>query len=258
MSYFRNRKIRRIYFFFLLAATPVFASDFSYRDADSGNVQYEKGNYSKAVTFYNQFLSSGYESSQLYYNLGNSYYRLNEIGKSILYYEKALKLSPSDPDIKYNLALANQKITDRILQDQSLILKDKWQEIINLLPERGWTLLCIIFVIAGLLFLSLYFSFRHLLMRKISFWSSMTCIVLCFVTFYLANLQYRNLELHDTGIIVTPAVTVKGSPYDNALQLFLLHEGTKVWIVKSQAGWMEVKLSNGNQGWLPSSDIALI
>ncbi len=242
----------------LLCSYKAFAGNDSYLLLDSANAAYNKANYAKAITFYNKFLGEGIESAQAYFNLGNCYFRTNEIGQSILYYEKAERLTPGDPDIQFNLQLANQKITDKVSAEAPIFIYNDWKKFENKYTEKQWALICIALLCFSLLLFSFYLIASQILLKQINFWAALIVIFACFFTFYMAHQQYELLNTHDTAIVMTPTVMVKGAPEEKALQLFALHEGTKISIVKTEGEWTEIRLFNGNQGWLHSSDVSAI
>lgn len=256
---FRSSYIAFLSLFFCLVLSPAKTSASNdYIALDSANTAYSKANYTRAITFYQKFLSGGIESAQAYYNLGNCYFRTNEMGKAILYYEKAEKLTPGDPDIEFNLQLANQKITDKVTSDVPIFIYNDWKKFENNFTEKQWALICISFLCLSLLLFASYLSASQLLLRQISFWSGFILIFFTLFTLYMANQQYEMLNSHDAAVVMASTVTVNGAPEEKATQLFVLHEGTKVWIVKTEGEWTEIKLANGNQGWLISSDISAI
>jgi tetratricopeptide (TPR) repeat protein len=257
---FRNSHISIILLFLCCVLNPLksSASNGDYILLDSANSAYNKGNYTKAIIFYEKFLSGGIQSAQAYYNMGNCYFRTNEMGKAILYYEKAEKLTPGDQDVQFNLQLANQKITDKVSSDAPIFIYSDWKKFENKFTEKQWSIICIGLLCLSLLLFALYLIASHILVRQISFWSGFAIIFLSLFTFYLAHQQYDILNSHDTAIVMAASVTVNGAPEEKATQLFVLHEGTKVWIVKTEGEWTEIKLANGNQGWLISSDISAI
>jgi tetratricopeptide (TPR) repeat protein len=234
------------------------AKSTSYLLSDSGNAEYNKANFAKAITFYQKFLNGNIESAQAYYNLGNCYYRTNEIGKAVLYYEKAERLTPADPDVQFNLQLANQKITDKVPADVPVFIYSDWKKFENKYTEKQWAFICIALLCLSLLLFALYLIVSPIFARQLCFWSGFAVIFLCLFAFYIANQQYETLNSHDSAIVMKATVMVKGAPEEKALQLFAIHEGTKVWIVKTEGEWTEIKLVNGNQGWLYSSDISEI
>jgi len=243
--------------FCLAGVTPVYASA-PYNLSDSGNAEYAKGNYAAAIAFYTKFLSIGYRSADVYYNLGNCYYRTNSIGKAILNYERAKKLAPGDADIRFNLQLANQRTSDKIVANPQLIFITWWNNFANRTSERGWGIACIILFIISLTLILFYLMSSRLKLRQLGFWSGIFMLALCLFSFLLANQQYNRAARHNTAIVMSASVTVKGAPSDSGTQLFLIHEGAKVWILKTNGSWVEIKLANGNQGWMPAADITII
>lgn len=229
-----------------------------YLTLDSGNAAYAKGNYDKAISYYNTFLNDGYQSAQAYYNLGNCYYRKTDYAKAILNYEKAKKLNPSDADIQFNLQLANSKTVDKITPDSSMFLTNWWHSLIDIFTEKGWAIACIWFLLLGLLAIAGYMVSGSLFVRQIGFWGGLLFIAFSLMSFVFARQQYNILTTHDTAIVMNGSVTVKASPEDNATQLFIIHDGAKVFILKSEGIWTEIKLANGNQGWLHTADIESI
>jgi hypothetical protein len=233
-------------------------ADAPYSVIDSGNNAYSKEKYAKAIGYYQKFEESGYQSEQVYFNMGNCYYRQGEIAKAILYYEKAKKLNPSDADVQFNLQLANMKTTDKVTTDTPIFLVTWWHNFVNSFSEKGWSIICIAFLFLAALLLVLYSLSGNLIVRQLGFWGGMLMTVFSICSFGFAREQYDMLTSHDTGVIMTASVTVKGAPDDKATQLFVIHEGTKVSIVKTEGDWTEIKLNNSVQGWLKTSDVSPI
>ncbi len=245
--------------FCLMATTKtLFAFTGDYLLLDSANAAYNKTNYTKAIGFYKDFIKQGIESAQAYYNLGNCYYKTGEYPKAILYYEKAEKLAPADADVQFNLQLANLKIVDKIPADAPLFIFSGWKKFENKYTEKEWAIIFIVILCLSLLLFALYLTVSGILAKQLCFWSGLVIFFLSLFTFYIAHGQYELLNAHDTAIVMTASVTVKGAPEEKATQLFVLHEGTKVSIVKTDGDWTEIKLPNGSQGWLNSTDITEI
>jgi tetratricopeptide (TPR) repeat protein len=243
---------------FMLNSKPAFAVSYDYLLLDSANAAYNKANYTRAISFYQKFIGGGIESAQAYYNLGNCYYKTNDIPKAILFYEKAEKLTPGDPDLQFNLQLANQKIIDKIPGDAPLFIYSDWKRFENKYTEKEWAIIFISIFCLSLLLFALYLIFSRVLLKQLCFWSAFVVFFISLFAFYIAHQQYDTLNSHDTAIVMTPTVTVKGAPDEKATQLFVIHEGTKVSIVKMEGMYTEIRLSNGNQGWLNSTDISAI
>jgi|SRR6185312_652285 len=256
-------KLRNIHKLFLGIALsvsgilPIYASA-PYNASDSGNAAYAKGNYAKAITFYDNFLNSGYASAAVLYNLGNCYYKTNDIPRAILYYEKAKKIAPQDADIEFNLLLANQKTVDKINPDSQLLLQGWWDNFVNLASEKGWAIVCMLLFSLFLLLIIVYLLSRRMFLKQLGLWGGLLMLLLCIFSFILSHQQYTAASTHDSAIVMTATVTVKGAPADNATQLFVIHEGAKVKVIKTEGTWVEVKLANGNQGWMLATDIAAI
>jgi tetratricopeptide (TPR) repeat protein len=225
---------------------------------DSANAAYAKGNYARAMNFYSEFIDRGYETPSVYYNLGNCYYRTNDIAKAILYYEKAKRLAPNDADVLFNLQIANQKTTDKIAPETRLFLVNWWDNFINTTTEKGWAMICIVFLCLSLLLIIIYLLSPVVIFKQLSFWGGLLILAFCLFSFFIAQQQYKKETTHNSAIVMTPTVTVKGAPAENGTQLFVIHEGAKVYVVKKDGNWVEVKLSNGNQGWILATDIAVI
>lgn len=249
---------RNILLLFVLCGSASAAITTNYIMIDSGNAAYAKENYAKAISYYNKFEETGLQSEQVYYNLGNCYYRTNEIAKAVLYYEKAKKLNPSDADVQFNLQLANLKTTDKVNTEASLFFVNWWRNFVNSFTEKGWGIICIGFLFLAALLLVFYSISGSLVLRQLGFWGGLLMTVFSIFSLVFAREQYETLNTHDTAIVMTASVTVKGAPDGKATQLFVMHEGTKVSIIKTEGEWTEIKLGNGIQGWLMTSDISPI
>jgi tetratricopeptide (TPR) repeat protein len=231
-----------------------FGSDISDSLVQSGNKAYNEANYLDAVDDYLAVIDMGFASPGLYYNLGNSYFKLNNIPAAILYYEKALKLAPKDEDINFNLSLANSRIIDKIEPVPEFFLKKWWQQITRLMPPDTWGIVGIIIFVALLIALAIFFTSRSVPIRKITFWSGTLLLILALICFYIGYQGIQAVELQQHGIVFTPTVTVKSSPTENSVDLFVIHEGTKVELLDKLDSWVEIKIANGSVGWVRDYD----
>ena len=222
----------------------------------TGNQYYLDGQYEMAVQSYQSIIDSGYASAELYYNLGNAYYKSHDITMALVNYERARILKPNDPEINHNLEIAREFVVDRIEVLPEFFLRRAYVGFVKIFDADIWALVSVIaFGLALGLFLA-YFFLNQLFFRKLSFWIAVLCIVMATST-YLFALQQNNLVTkHHQAIILTPSVTIKSSPdEESGTDLFLLHEGTKVTISDELGDWREVVLSDGNSGWLKESDL---
>jgi tetratricopeptide (TPR) repeat protein len=247
-----------ILLFYLLSILQGFSSDIPDSLVLSGNKAYNEANYEEAARHYQSVIDNGFASASLYYNLGNSYFKLNNIPAAILYYEKALKLDPKDEDINFNLNLANSRIIDKIEPVPEFFIRKWWNQLVMIMLPAHWGIITIMFFILLLVSITVFIISRSVLIRKISFWAGSLVLVLTLISFYIGNRSLRVLQDQQHGIIFTPTVTVKSSPTDNSVDLFVIHEGTKVELLDKLEGWSEVKIANGSIGWVRDSDYKAI
>lgn len=225
---------------------------------EQANKFYIEGKFDQAIENYQKMNKSGFESAELFFNLGNAYYKLNSYPKAILYYEKAIQLAPNDDDIQYNLELTNRYVVDKIEKLPTFFITEWIDGIRNLFSSDKWAIISIMSFLLTLVFVTLYLISRRYNMKKISFWISLLFIVLFLAAFYFSYKQKQLILRNDTAIIMSPSVTIKSSPDISGTDIFVLHEGTKVWILDEISDWREIKLSDGTKGWLKASDLEVI
>lgn len=218
---------------------------------EQANAAYNEGNYQSALDLYNNIVEAEQESVPLYFNLGNTYYKMGTYPMAIYYYEKALKLDPSNADVKTNLEIANLAIADKIESiPQSFIIKG-WNNVKNMFSSNAWATVSIICFTILLAALFLFLRAHRMGLRKVGFFVGILAL-LVFVFSFVFSMEKRNeAKEKNHAIIMTPAVTVKSSPNDGSVDLFVLHEGTKVTLLDEADGWNKVRIANGSEGWLP-------
>ncbi len=219
---------------------------------DSANASYSNGRYEKAIQQYEQLVAMNSESSELYYNLGNAYYKNNQLGRAILNFERAKKLNSKDEDLIFNLKLANQKTEDKIDSAPQFFLKDWKNSIINLLSEKAWSIICILLFGFSLILFSIFLLSTKNGFKKLGFFSGIGCIILTVISIFIANKKYEQTINRNEAIITSATATITGSPNVKGTKLFILHEGTKVEVTQEQNDWTEIKIANGNVGWIKS------
>jgi len=219
---------------------------------------YSNAKYDSAALIYQSVIDSGYQSPELYYNMGNAYFKLKEIPSAILYYEKALKLSPSDENIQYNLNLCNTMIPDRIESLPKLFFIKWYESLYNYFPIDTWAYIGLgLFSLFSILMI-LFFLSGKTLVKKFGFWSAIFFLILALFSFFLTSQKYSSFKNHDEAIIFTPSITVKSSPTKNSVDLFVIHEGTKVSILDEVGSWRKIKIENGSIGWIEVEYIQII
>lgn len=246
-----------IIFFLVLLPVITFGADPEITAAKA-NKAYTEGFYANAVELYKSVLASGYESPDLYYNLGNACFKQNDFASAILYYEKARKLDPGNEDVNFNLRIANTKITDKIEPIPELFYKRWYKKLIETLSVDRWSKLGLASLAAGLIAILFYFISKQLFIRKAGFWLGIIFVFLSLFSFLFAWQNYNEIMHRKEAIIFAPTVTIKSSPDEKSIDLFVLHEGTKVELIDNIGTWYEIRIANGSVGWLSASSVEKI
>lgn len=242
---------------FLLQSACAFAEDSVTLKAEADSA-FVHENYEKAVQLYSAI--PGKENSiVICYNLGCSYYRLDEIAKSLLWFERAYLLNPGDEDVRVNLEMARSKTIDKIVPRHELIFVTAYRSLVNMMSLRMWAYTCIFCFGASLLCIVLFFFSERLLLRKAGFFAAVV-----FILFTIAGnvcaYQQRSFDMNrNMGIVMVSAVTVKSTPSESGNDLFVIHEGTRVEVTdNSLREWCEVRIADGKVGWIHKKCFELI
>jgi len=222
------------------------------------NEHYTKEEFQKAIDGYNQILVAGIESPEVYYNLGNAYYKTKQYTLAILNYERAKLLAPDDEDIEFNLQVANQKVVDSIQELPGIFIVRWWNALVNSQTTDTWAVLSIFSFIVFLTMLGFYFFAKTSEVKRITFWSGCFLIVFTIFSWTFAAKQKSRLINHSYAIVMQPTVTVKSSPSDKGTNLFVVHEGLKIRITDKLGDWVEIRLADGNKGWLLTESVERI
>ena len=214
-----------------------------------GNEAYKNEQFTQAIDLYRSVLNEDKESWELYYNLGNAYFKTGDIPMAILHFEKARKLNPENEDLKANLEMANTKTVDKIESKPELPVTAWWNSLLNAYTIDQWGKISIYLSFFGLSILILYL-FTTGMVKRISFFIAAFFFAVSLLFFALGH-QQRSLQTDQKfAIIFSPSVTVKSAPEDDGTRLFVIHEGTKIEVIKDEGGWSQVSLMNGNKGWV--------
>ncbi|MFC7356062.1 tetratricopeptide repeat protein [Jejudonia soesokkakensis] len=222
---------------------------------DQGKAAYKSERYQDAINAWMKVLDNEQHSASLYFNLGNAHYKMNHVGLSVYYYEKALQLSPNDADIKTNLAFAQNARIDAIEPLPKTIFA-KWNaSVLQLFTFEGWALLSVILVSTFvLLFLGYYFSASERNKRML-FISSILSVIMGIAALTMAFKTYSDVTSNNPAIVLAEISEVKSGPSLGSDNAFTLHEGTKVQILDTEDDWLRIKLADGKEGWLPANDV---
>lgn len=224
----------------------------------NANNLYAKAQYTEAAQEYEQLVSKNEVAPELYFNLGNTYYKLGEIGKSILNYERALRLKPSYEDAQFNLEMARLKVVDNVVQVPSFFIMRWIDSFIKLLSSNQWFWLSVILLVVSIVsFFVFVFGYSSLL-RKFTFSLGIVFLSFSVVSGIFSGIRKNQMSRHNQAIIMVGTVIVKGSPDKSGTDLFQLHEGTKVKVKSELGEWTEIVLGNGNIGWLENNNIEMI
>lgn len=221
----------------------------------SANTLYKNEKYKEAIVLYQQIEAQGMVSSELYYNLGNCYYKINKVAPTIYNYEKALQLNPINKDAYNNLVFAKRLTLDRIEPLPKTVLQKINQNYLQKLSYNSWGILAVIFsFITAILFL-LYHFLEGSSKKRLFFTTSIVSFFLLIFTLIIAYNQYAITKSNTEAIIFTNEVVVKNEPTKNSDEAFTLHEGTKVNILDTVENWKKIKLSDGKIGWMYAKDL---
>ena len=226
---------------------------------NAGVNAYSSGQWNEAEKAWSSLLEIGIENAPLYYNLGNAWYKENDMAHAILCYERALKIDPSYSDAAYNLEFARAGIQDKIVEVPTFFLI-RWVESLgHLVSSNVWVAIAFIFLVLCAGMVLMFLLARSSAASKAGFITAIVSLVLSVSAFALAGVQKADYNRADSAVVMSPVCSVRSAPSGtNAKDLFVLHEGTKVEIVDRVGEWINIELSDGRQGWMLSSDIEII
>ena len=222
---------------------------------DKATTLYQKGDYTQAVALYSSILKSGKESSALYYNLGNTYYKLNNVPESIYYYEKALQLDPENADAKNNLIFANQMKVDAITPLPKTWVRQLSDGIVGLFSAHTWAVLSIIGVFAFVLSFLLYYFVERTALKRTFFSLMLVFLFFAIGSYTLAHFCHKQVSQTQYAILFDKTVRVFSDANAYSSEVMQLHEGTKVEIIEDAKDWVKIRLVNGKTGWTKVSSL---
>ena len=239
----------------LLLLMPLSASAVTKAEADSA---YAQGHYQQAAKQYEELLKQGV-SVDLYYNLGNAYYRMDEMPRSVLNYERALMLSPGDRDVRFNLQMARSKTIDKITPESEMFFVTWYHSLVNFTSVDGWARLALITLTLAIVLVLVYLFTQPVWLRKAGFFGAFALLAVFIVANIFAYAQKQSFVERCGAIIMVPAATVKSTPAKQGTDLFILHEGTRVDITDgSMRQWKRIRVADGKEGWIETSQIEVI
>lgn len=254
-------KLRTGFFLYLILQALLLSNSFAQTPDEmmnNANSLYQKNDFASAQKVYKELLDNGYMSPVLYYNLGNTHYRLGDLGYAIYYYEKALKLSPSDEDIIQNIKIAGSRTIDKINDVPKIFITRWWDALVVALGVSGWSFVLILVFALFLFYLGLYLLAKKSSLQRIAFYSGsgVLCLLILVFVVWMARLNIETSE--NLGVLLEKTASVKVSPDLQSNDAFVVHEGTKFTLEEKINNWYKIKLADGKLGWLPQSSIGKI
>lgn len=225
---------------------------------NSGTEAYNQGDYNKAIDNYLKILENGQHSAELYYNLGNSYYKLNQIAPSIYYYEKALLLKPNDAEIKNNLGYAQNMTLDAISTIPKTGLAKIYQSVVGVLSFDQWGYIAVVCMILFVLLYIAFYYLKYATQKRVAFISGMLFLVFAVTAAVIAFISYGDFKRDRPAIVFSDEVVVKSEPNERSQEVFRLHEGTKLNVLEEFNDWKKIRISDGQIGWLVAENIKLL
>lgn len=223
-----------------------------------GDSAYIRNDFAAAIQIYESLLQQG-ESAEIYYNLGNSYYKADNIARAILNYERALLLSPGNADIRANLEIARSKAIDKVEPVPEIFFVTWIKSLINCQSSDAWARTAIVAFLLLLVSFSVFFFTQQVKWKKTGFAGTIVFLIVVIVANIFASTQKSYLTERKDAIILSPSVTVRSTPSESGTSLFILHEGRKVEIKdNSMREWKEIRLEDGKVGWVPTSTVEVI
>jgi tetratricopeptide (TPR) repeat protein len=222
------------------------------------NDTYKNADYKRAAQMYEQIAQSGAEAVEVYFNLGNCYYKLGNIAAAILNYERAQRLAPTDDDIEFNLTLAQSRITDKIDPAPQFFVIKWWRVFVGLATAGSWSVSGVVFAWCLFVFAAVFFVAQAPALKKTMFVSGIVSLVLLVLMITFAYQQNKASTSDESAIVFASSVSVKSEPQEDSKDLFVLHEGTKVDVLESDGEWRKIRIADGSIGWLRSNTMQVI
>ena len=249
--------MRWIAVIYLAMTSLLYAQEASFQ-FEQANQLYRNGDFQKSAQMYEQIIKNGYESPAIYYNLGNSYFKLRNIPAAILNFERAKRLLPNDEDISYNLRLTNLKIIDKIEPVPQLFFINWWYSFVNLFSSDNWAVSGIILMwLTAIGYVILYLG-HNLILQRITFILTVLIFLTSVLTFVGMYQRYQIEHNEQAAIVFSQTVSVKSAPDFQSVDLFVLHEGVKLEFLDAVGEWRKIRLADGKIGWLMIKDVQVI
>jgi tetratricopeptide (TPR) repeat protein len=243
--------MKKILYIFIL----IFQISLAQTAFEQGNKFYEKENYQAAISSFENVVNSGKQSAELYFNLGNCYYKLHQVAPSIYNYEKALLLSPNDIEVKTNLEFARKMAIDDIKVVPKVGFSKLLADFTSKYYYDTWAWIAVAFAFLFLLFFVGYYFSHSTVLKRIFFFGMFLWLIGIGLSVASGFYEKGRMDNERPAIIFAVNVILKSEPKSNGQEVALLHEGTKVYILESIANWKKVELTDETTGWIEEGAI---
>jgi tetratricopeptide (TPR) repeat protein len=250
-------QMKKVFFLLLLISHTLIAQNTDSLFV-SGNELYRNGAFEEAIKKYKEIEAQDLVSSELYLNLGNAYYKLNKVGPTIFYYEKALKLNPLNTDVTNNLIFAKRLALDNIKEVPKTIFQKFNDTYLQKLSYNEWAMIVVLFSFSTALFFLLFYFGHSPTKKRIYFTTSIFSFILLIFVVFITYHQYNQAKNKKEAIVFEERTTVRNAPTLNAEVIFTLHEGTKVVVLDTLENWKKIKIADGKEGWIIADEIKLL
>lgn len=219
---------------------------------------YKNQDFTAAISAYKQILANNVVAPELFYNLGNSYYKVDSIGRAIQYYEKARKLIGDDDDLMHNLKFAHNRTVDKIEPIPEFVVTSTWKNIVNFKTADTWANYMVINFVLVFVSLIIFQLAKQSALKKVFFSFSIALMGLTAMFYTLAKSKTNADNSVSQGVVIVASSSVKSAPQNSSTDLFLIHEGTVFRIIENQTDWCKIRLDNGSLGWIQKSAVGEI
>lgn len=248
--------MKKLVYIILFIST--FSEGFSNDFLKKAEKAYDSKNYKESISTYEKLVTDGFKSYQLYFNLGNAYYRDKQLGKAIYNYELARKLNPNDEDVRINLGIAAAKTIDKIDSKENFFISAVKSNVLSFFDTNGWAWLNILCAMALCVFIYLLITARSVAVKRLSFVFALLLLTGSLLTYFLGYSALKSKYDNKFAIITARETKIMNEPTLSATSKFSLHEGTKIRVVENNGDWVLIKLDNGNEGWVKMVDLGII
>ena len=245
-------------FYILIFLITLVSKTFSNDALQNAEKAYDTKHYKEAISNYEELVKNGFKSYQLYYNLGNAYYKNNQLGKAIYYYELARKINPNDEDVRINLGIASSKTIDKIDAKENFFISAVKSNVLSSFSTSSWAWFSILCLGVACVLFFVFKSSGSVPLKRISFLVSCLLLIGFAITYALGYSALKSKSENKFAIITTKEIKIMNEPTLAASSKFSLHEGTKIRVVENNGDWLLIKLDNGNEGWVKQGDVGII